>query len=138
MQPTIQVQGLKEFARALRRVDAAAAKQIRIVNNDAAGLVVDRARPKIPARTGRARASLRLRSTRTLVRVAAGGDRAPWYPWLDWGGRTGPGKSVRRPFIQEGRYLYPTLREVSGEVRSAMEDGLARIAREAGLEVDRG
>lgn len=137
MQTQVTVSGLKEFSRSLRRIDAEAAKQIRVVNNEAAGIVVDRARPRIPARTGRARASLKLRSTRTLVRITAGGKRAEYYPWLDWGGRTGIRRSVVRDFIKEGRYIYPALHESRDQVQSAMQRGLTRIAQGAGLEVDR-
>lgn len=135
-QPTITVAGLKEFSKAMRRVDAEAAKGIRLVNNEAAQVVVDKARPRIPRVTGRAAGSLKLRSTRTLVRISMGGPRAPYYPWLDFGGRTGIRRSVIREFIKTGRYIYPALYESQDQVRFVMERGLLRIARQAGLEVD--
>lgn len=135
-QPTITVRGLKEFSKALRKLDAEAAKGIRLVNNEAAEIVVAKARPRIKRVTGRAAGSLKLRSTRTLVRISAGGPRAPYYPWLDWGGRTGIRRSVVRPFLKQGRYIYPALHESRAEVQSAMERGLTRIARQAGLDVD--
>jgi len=136
MQPTITVRGLAEFGKALRRIDSEAAKGIRLVNNEAAAIVVERARPRIPSRTGRARGSIRLKSTRTLVRISVGGPRAPYFPWLDFGGRTGIRRTVLREFIQGGRYIYPALAETQSEVQSVMERGLSRIAREAGVEVD--
>ncbi|MDM4721158.1 HK97 gp10 family phage protein [Micromonospora sp. WMMA1363] len=90
MEPKIAVLGLRDLSRRLRKIDGEAAKQLRIVFNEAAEIVVSDARPKVPKRTGRAAGSLKMRSTRTAVRIAMGGPRAPYYPWLDFGGRVGP------------------------------------------------
>jgi hypothetical protein len=135
MQPTIAVTGLRELARSLKKVDGEAAKQLRVVFNEAADLVVSTARPRIPRRTGRAAGSLKTRSTRTAVRVAFGGPRAPWYPWLDFGGRTGRRKSVVRPFLTRGRYIFPAYDERRDDILAAMQEGIERVARDAGLEV---
>jgi hypothetical protein len=89
----------------------------------------------IPKRSGRAAASLKPRSTQTSVRVAAGGTKAPYYPWLDFGGRVGPRKSVRRPFIGDGRYIYPALSEKHDEFLEAMQRALIESAESAGLVV---
>lgn len=132
---TIAVTGLKELSRSLNKVDGEAAKQLRIVFNDAAELVVATARPRIPRRTGKAAGSLKTKSTRTAVRVAFGGPRAPYYPWLDFGGRTGRKKSVVRPFLTDGRYVYPAYYERRDDVARAMQEGIERVARGAGLEV---
>lgn len=132
---TIAVSGLRELARGLKRVDNEAAKQLRIVFNEAAELVVATARPRIPRRTGKAAGSLKTKSTRTAVRVTFGGPRAPYYPWLDFGGRTGIRKSVKREFITDGRYVFPAYYERRDDVERAMQEGIERVARSAGLEV---
>lgn len=132
---TIAVSGLRELSRSLKKVDNEAAKQLRVVFNDAAELVIATARPRIPRVTGRAAGSLKTRSTRTAVRVTFGGPRAPYYPWLDFGGRTGRKKSVVRPFITEGRYVYPAYYERYDDIVRSMQDGIERVARGAGLEV---
>lgn len=131
----IRVTGLKEFRSKVKEADAALPKQIRIVLNAAAGIVLDYAKPRIPSRSGRARGSVVARSTQKAVRVSVGGGRAPYYPWLDFGGRVGPGGSVRRPFIKEGRYLYPALRVKRQDVIEAMSTGLVDLVRSAGMEV---
>ncbi len=135
MDGKIQVVGLAEFNRALRRMDAEAPKQLRLVQNDAAGLLIRRTAPSIPRRSGAAARSLVARSTRTSTRVAVGGRRAPYYPWLDFGGRTGPGGATVREFITEGRYLYPTLRRHRPEIADLLQGGLIAVAESAGLEV---
>lgn len=129
------VTGLSQFRSSLRRMDREAAKGLRVALNDAAQLLVDEARPLIPTRTGAARASLKARSTQGAVRVAYGGRKAPYMPWLDFGGRTGPARSVVRPFLSEGRYLYPTLRRNRSEFEDLLLDRIAGVARAAGVEV---
>lgn len=134
----IRTTGLKEFRASLKQLDADLPKQIRLVLNDAAAVVLDYAKPRIPSRSGKARGSVNARSTQTSVRVTVGGSRAPYYPWLDFGGKTGIGGSVVRPFYKKGRYLYPALEVKRDDVEKAMVAGLADLARGAGLEVTSG
>jgi hypothetical protein len=131
----LQIVGLKEFNRNLKRLDATAPKGLRLALNDVADVVVRRARPKVPKRSGRAAASLKARSTRTSVRVAAGGRKAPYYPWLDFGGRVGRRKATRRAFLKEGRYLYKAYYDHEDEFVDVLADRLAKAARRAGLAV---
>lgn len=133
--PRIEVAGLREFQRSLRQMDADLPKQIRVVLNASGEIVVKYAQPKIPSKSGRARASMKLRSSQREARLAAGGRRAPYYPWLDFGGSVGPNDSVQRPFITIGRYVYPTLRDHNAEIQDAMAEGLQRLATDAGLEM---
>ncbi|WP_307937034.1 HK97 gp10 family phage protein [Salinispora arenicola] len=105
--------------------------------NDAAQVVVDWARPRgvAPVRAGSS-ARCGSASTGKAVRVRAGGARVPYYPWLDFGGRVGRGRSVRRPFRREGRYLWAGYAAKSDEVRRLTERALLDAAKSAGVEVD--
>lgn len=132
----VGIEGLNEFNRGLRRLDAEAPKGLRVALNGVAGILVERTRPQIPRRTGRAAASLKAKSTRTSARVSVGGPKAPHYPWLDFGGRVGRSRSVKRPFYKEGRYLYPTLGRIRPEIERALKESLADVARSAGLDID--
>ncbi len=132
----IRVEGLREFQRALRSMDNDLPKQIRVILNDATGIVVAYAQPRIPRKTGRAAASVKARSSQREARVAVGGNRAPYYPWLDFGGQGRvAGRPAPRPFIREGRYLYPALTVKRQEVTDVMSRGIAALAERAGLEV---
>jgi hypothetical protein len=131
----VKVDGLAQFIRAVKRLDSDLPKMNRQAMNSAADIVLDYARPRIPRRTGRAASTLKAKSTQTAVRVVAGGRRAPWYPWLDFGGKVGRNKSVERPFYKEGRYLYPALRERRAEFVQALTGALVDTARSAGLDV---
>lgn len=135
---TLTVRGLSEFSRDLRQLDNELPKALRLVLNDVAEQFIGEVRPHIPRRTGAARASLKPRSSRTQVRVSVGGRRAPYYPWLDFGGRVGKNRSVKRPFLKHGRYIYNAYfkNRDSGKFQEALEKGLLDVARQAGIEVD--
>ena len=133
----IRVHGLNEFRRNLRELDRALPKSLRIAFNEAADGVVQAARRQMPHRTGRAASSVRAVSTQTSVRVREGSARAPYTPWLDFGGSVGRKDSVHRPFFKDGRYLYPSYfrRRDSGEIQNDMQRALIKVAMEAGLEI---
>jgi len=135
---TLTVDGLREFARDVSALSSTAPRALRLALNEVADVVIGEARPKVPTLTGRAARSIRARSTRNAVRVTAGGDRAVYYPWLDFGGRVGRHGTAARAFLKEGRYLYPTYYEQrrSGEYDQILEQHLRRVAALAGLAVD--
>jgi hypothetical protein len=132
----VSIEGLAEFNRGLRKLDKDAPKALRIALNSAADLLIEKTTPLIPRRTGAAAKSLKARSTRTSARVGVGGRRAPYYPWLDFGGKTGRNKSVDRPFRKEGRYLFPTLVRIRPEIERQLGQALTAVAVDAGLDVD--
>ena len=131
---TIQVTGLKDLRKALRDVAKDAPKELSAGLAEASEIVASAARPKVPARTGRAAASIKVRKQSTGAALAVGGARAGYFPWLDFGGRTGKHKSVRRPFLREGRYIYPTLRDKRPDVNAKVDEVLARLAVRAGFD----
>ena len=137
MADPIRIDGLAAFSRKLRKVNADLPKALRVALNDAAGIVVDEARPKIPRRTGRAQASIKVRSTRTLARVSGGNNKAPYYPWLDFGGRVGRRGHTVRPFLKDGRYLYKGYFVRRDEFADRLWRALLGIAAAAGIAIDR-
>lgn len=133
---TITVTGLREFQRALKQMDAGLPKQIRLALNEASTLVVKYATDRMPRRTGRAVASLKARSSQRQARVALGGNRAPYAPWLDFGGQGRiKGRPAERTFVKGGRYVYPGLAANRDEITEVMSSALTDLARTAGLEV---
>lgn len=138
MAEAIRIEGLKEFRAGLKRMDKDLPKGIRLALNSVVDIVVDDARPRIPRRSGRAANSLKSQSTQNKARIKAGGSRAPYFPWLDFGGRTGPGRSVVRPFFKKGRYVWLSFADKRVEVTKALDGALADVARGAGLDVTRG
>jgi hypothetical protein len=134
----VQVTGLAQFRRGLRELDRAAPRALRVAGNEAAQLVVDTARPMVPRRSGKAAASIKTRSSQSVVRVVSGGARAPYMPWLDYGGKVGVNDTASRPFMPDGRYVYPAFRRVRSQFETVLQTALQRIADESGVELSGG
>lgn len=135
MVDAIRIEGLKELRAGLKEISADLPKALRMAFNDSADIVVQDARPRIPSRTGRAKGTVKARSTQTAARVVGGGAKAPYYPWLDFGGKIPRGP--RRPFLKEGRYIYNAYFRAkrSGRFQESLEKNLVAVARSAGIEV---
>lgn len=135
MADPVRIEGLREFVRGVKGIDSGLGKAVRLAFNEAADIVVTDARTRIPSRSGKAKGSVKARSTQTAARIVGGGSKAPYYPWLDFGGRVGRNHSVVRPFYKDGRYIYAAYNRRKGEFIDAMRDGLVKVATDAGLEV---
>lgn len=136
MAEMIRIAGLREFRRDLRKLDKSLPKGLRTAGNTAADLIVAKAKPRIPtgpAKGGHAKTSLRAASTNSAARVAFGGKRFPYAPWLDFGGRVGRRHQTQRPFLKEGRYVWKTYGENKREITRVLRDELSDLARAAGL-----
>lgn len=131
----VKIVGLREFQAALKQMDGETQKQLRVVLNRAADMVTADAARKVPTRSGRARASLRAQSSQREAKVVGGSKKVPYYGWLDFGGRIGRDQKTRRPYVQGGRFMYPAFVANRDAIYQALADGLADLARDAGLEV---
>lgn len=131
----VRIEGLAELSRSLRTVNADLPKALRLAANKAAEIVVEEARRHVPQRTGKAAKSIKAKSTRTAARVTSGGRRAPYMPWLDYGGKVGKNDTASRPFIADGRYVYPAYRSKRQEFERVLRDALQDVARSGGLEL---
>lgn len=138
MADPIRIEGLREFQRALKRMNADLPKALRVAFNAAGDIVVQVARPDIPTKSGHAKTSVKARSTQTAVRVVGGGNKAPYYPWLDFGGKVGRNRSVSRPFLADGRYIYNAYYTHRDDVQDATVRALTDAATAAGMSVDHG
>lgn len=134
MADAIRITGLNEFVRNLKAIDRDLPKVLRVAFNKAGETIVTEARSKVPTVTGRAKASVRGTSTQKAFRITGGSRRAPYYPWLDFGGQIPRGG--RRPFIKEGRYIYASYFRHRDELAVHLEAALIDVARSAGVEVD--
>lgn len=115
----IQVEGLREFRRELKKVDSALPKELRKANKQAAELIIKEARANYPAiytpRTGRALGAIKPASTQTAVRVAMDGARAPYIYGQEFGSRRlkrfqrGPSRGGSGA---PGNFFYPAIRKM--------------------------
>ena len=136
MDVKIQVRGLRELRNALTKVDAESKDRLKAAFRHIAEHVVSSAQGKVPRRTGAAAGSIKPRSTTTGAGLAFGGTAAPYFPWLDFGGRVGRQKHTTRPFIKTGRYIYPTIKEMSPEIIKLTDEAMKDAISSAGFEQD--
>lgn len=136
MTDAIKIVGLSEFTRNLKKLDTDLPKALRVAFNGCADVVVQDARRSIPTKSGKAKASVVARSTASASRIVGGSKRVPYYPWLDFGGRVGKNRSVKRPFIKHGRYIYNSYFDNQARYAELVEKALLDVARQAGIEVD--
>lgn len=132
----VKVTGLREFQAALKAIDGESQKLLRVVLNEAAEVVAVEARRRMPRRSGRAEGSVRARSSQREAIVMGGSKKVPYVGWLEFGGRIGRDKSVKRPYRAEGRYIYPAIANQRAEITRALSEGLVRVARSAGLDAE--
>lgn len=139
MTEAIRIEGLREFTRSLKQIDGDLPKAVRLAANRAASIVVDDAKPKVPvgpSAGGHVRNTLKAKSTRTAVRVSGGSKRNPYYGWLDFGGKVGKNRSVSRPFLKSGRFLWASWSDRSDDVIKEFESALVEVVESAGLDVE--
>jgi hypothetical protein len=111
----VKVRGADEFQRNIMAGNKRLADGIRSLMDELADDVADEARrrAKRGSKTGRAAGSIR-----AVGPVVRAGDDVPWYGFADMGGRVGRNRSISRPFIKGGRYLFPAVRDV-GVIKQA-------------------
>lgn len=127
----------------MKETDAALPRQLRKYLLPVARMVASGAAAKVERDSGAAAGSLSASAGQSGASVLFGGSKAPYYPWLDFGGSVGRGHqpghpwsgSVRRDFITGGRYVYPTIEANREEIEQAALEAVTRAARDADLEV---
>lgn len=137
----ISMRGLDEFRAALRKMDSALPREVQKAADKAAQMVVTRTRPRIPTgpgKGGHVRSSLRVASSQSAVRVTYGGSRYPYAAWLDFGGRVGRKKSVKRPYLKQGRYVWKTYAETGSQLHTLLREALEDVAKRSGVSLTRG
>lgn len=133
----VNVEGLDELRRVLRRVgNKELQATLKAAHQAAARVVVLKALPHVPARSGRLRTSVRALGSQKSGRALAGGARVPYAAAIHWGRKEGnvgspPGNHrgrnviVGRPFLRNAAddSLSDIEAAVLGEYRS-MFDGI--------------
>lgn len=134
----VQVHGWGEMRARLGALRGQLPAAVRAAARDSAQLVVraaQRRMPLGPGRGGHARSSIRSAATSRGTEVRGGDPRFSYYPWLEFGGRVGRKKSVKRARVKRGRYIYPALSAQRALMRRALSRNLTRAARSSGLHV---
>lgn len=143
----VQVSGLKELRRDLRRVDAALPQELRATNRRVGEqIVLPAARQRagstfrnVAGGTFHAGAALagtiRILSQQTAAQIAMGGARFPFAGGAEWGS-TGKNPRARQFPLRgsnRGFILFPVVRERQEEIRKAYAEALDGLLEQAGL-----
>lgn len=134
----IQLSGDKELARRFKAAARAVPNETKDIALDVAEMIALFARRKVPigpARNGHVKYTLEGKVRRGVPVVDGGGPSHPYYGWLEFGGRVGIHRSVRREKRPEGRYIYPTVAERRPEIERQMREGMEDLMRRYGIRV---
>ncbi len=124
----IRIDGLDQLRRRLKQVDSNLPKELALIFNRSAEGVAAKVRAKINSKSGRAAKHVKAAKTQKGAVVRAGGKSVPYFGPLDFGGYP-----KGRPFLPEGRYLYPTAEQEGPKAVREVEDGMRDLIRKAGL-----
>jgi hypothetical protein len=132
----VVVTGLRDLNKALKAADLEAEKEMKSVLKGIAEGVVSDVRSRVPHRSGKAAASYRPRGGVKGASIAWAGPKAPYAPWIEFGGKVGKGKSVSRPFVKGGRYLYPAINDHMADIEAKVADAIDAITSRYGFKVE--
>lgn len=124
MRVSVKATGVDGIVRAFAEAPRFAEEELRDVRGDAATLVAATARTLVPSRSGRARGSIgveRDKESATVVGTAA------YFGRLDFG------DEPWRPFIRNGRYLYPAMDRRRAQVDDRLEQGAEDVLAKMGM-----
>lgn len=130
----IEVEGLRELKAALRKVESKLPREVGQAGKKAADYLTPMIRAKVLVRSGAAQRSVRAVVSQGGGGIRAGGAKAPYWAWLNWGGSVGRNRSVYRPKVRPDRYVYATFADKRDEVLDRYLDAMRDLLRSAGLE----
>jgi hypothetical protein len=146
MDADLQVHGLRELRRELRRISTELPKEVKRINIEVAErIVLPEARrrgaaSRLNVAGGQARLGSRgvatIKATRQQGKagVQLGGARVPWGPGSEWGstGRNPRARMFpRRSGVSKGFILYPAVREKEPEIREAYAEMMDDLLKQA-------
>ena len=127
--PAIELEGNREFRRALRRTGNDVKDDLKSLHREGANIVLQESLRRVPVRTGTLKATVRAAALQTRGEVRAGFKRVPYAGPIHFGW---PAQRIRpNPF------LYDAIDARRSEVLDAYHQGVDRAARRHGLDVRR-
>lgn len=139
MELRVDVDGVNEALRGLRRMDRRTPDAVRSSTQSASDIIAGQVRSRLPlgpSANGHIRSTVDVRSVGMGYEVSAGNAKLPYYGWLDFGGAVGRDNSVTRPFIGGGRYMFRSYTEEKSFIAQRMENAIRNAAKMSGLDPD--
>ena len=117
--PAVNVVGMRAFQRDLARMTDANGplyKAVAAAGAQAVAPVAAATRSALPQDSGRLAADVRVTSTRTGAAVRMGRSSVRYAGWVEFGGTRKAPHSSTRQYLSQGRYLFPTGRNMASSV----------------------
>lgn len=111
-----------ELRKAFEQAEDDVNKRLAQANLLAAQVVVQRALPKVPVRSGRLKASVKALGSKRRGEVKAGGKKVPYANTIHWGSR--------RRGIKARPFLHDAARESEARVRQVYERAIDDIVKD--------
>lgn len=129
----VQVKGLAEFQRELKKIDMA--KDLRLANLAAAELVATAARSRASGLGGvaaKTAPSIKAAAEQRRSKVNLGGGQYPFAMGAEFGGQGRPTTQQFKPHLgTEGYFLYPAIRNTREQFMDAYERAIQQIMHAA-------
>lgn len=132
----VTVTGLRDLSKAFKALDTDAVDAMKAALKAIAEGVAADVRSRVPRRSGRMAGSYVPRGSVKGASIAFAGTRAPYAPWIEFGGSVGKARSVRRPVVKGGRYLYPAIDDNMADVEQKVADAISDLTSKYGFRVD--
>lgn len=137
--PEVEIDGLREFRRALKKVDKDLPKEMRAtMRRMVADPIAAKIKTKVPVGPGKGghwRDAIRGGATQRNAYIQWGKAKIPYAGWMEFGGqlpskRSGKRARYMRPRADNGRWVYPTIeanREFAADAaRKALDQTMSR------------
>lgn len=142
--PVVAIVGIKALSRDINKltddVRSPLFKAIQAAGRAAADPVAAATRSALPTSTrsnvpaaGQLAASVRTSGTRTGAAVRMGSARVPWAGWVEFGGTRHRPFESSRPFVKDGRYLFPAARSLAERSEQLYSSALSKVFATAGV-----
>lgn len=141
MPAKVEIVGLGDFIRDLKRMPDDVQKEFATGMKDVAEIVARAAAVKVPSKSGNAISSITSTGSATGAIVGEGGSVAPYMAWLDFGSRTPVSGGTRSsgPWRgsgtgpKGGRFIYPAIKDKTPEILEGAGKAVDKASQKAGF-----
>ena len=135
--PVVAIVGIKALSRDINKLTdddrSALFKAIQSAGKTAAEPVAVATRAALPQRSGTLAGTVRSSGTRTGATVRVGTARADYAGWIDFGGTRHRPHDSTRPYVKDGRYLFPAARGLAERSEQLYSDAMSKVFVASGV-----
>ncbi|HSS11146.1 MAG TPA: HK97 gp10 family phage protein [Acidimicrobiales bacterium] len=126
--PTVAIEGLKALRRDLIKLgEDDMVKAFVAAGQKVAEPLAGTIRSVLPSDSGDLAGTVRAAKIRTGAALRVGSKAVPYAGWVEFGGTRSRPHFSTRPFIKDGRYIFPAARQAGPGAAQAYSDEVERI-----------